>query len=162
MKAIFDPIVSPNGMEALRIVDWSDKYAIDIDLIDTQHKELINLTNELYKACLINNEGLSDVFKEAMSRMVEYVRFHFAAEMKLLERIQFPDRHNHKKQHDELVKNILDAVKEQNEGKKFVPNNFVRTLEDWIFGHIGIYDQIYASFVRDQKNKGLLKDSDLG
>ena len=161
MNLKYEPIQNSQGAEAPRIIGWSDKYSVGINLIDTQHRELVSLTNELYRACFTSEAGLGDVFKEAMHRMVEYVKYHFTAEMKLLEKIRFPDCNNHKKQHDELVKKILETVKEFSGGKKFVPNNFVRTLEDWIFGHIAVSDKIYAAFVRDQKKKGLLADIDI-
>ena len=140
------------------IVIWEDKYATGIELIDDQHKQLVELTNQLYLACFAGEEALYTVFKDAMSRMVEYVRFHFSAEVKLLSAINYPDYHNHKKMHDTLVQDILDAAKDYEEGKKFVPNNFVRTLKDWVFGHIAVYDKIYAAYVADQKRKGELTD----
>ena len=138
------------------LVVWEEKYAVGIDLIDLQHKELIYLTNELYHACLTGDEVLGPVFKEAMSRMVEYVRYHFTAEQNLLIKVKYPDYPEHKKQHDTLVNNILDAVKGYNEGKRFAPHSFVRTLKDWIFGHIAVADKIYAAYVADQIKKGLL------
>jgi hemerythrin len=55
-----------------------------------------------------------------------------------------------------LVAKILEASKEYNEGRRYVPNNFVRELKDWVFGHIGVYDQIYAGYVVEQRKKGLL------
>ena len=140
------------------IVIWEDKYATGIEMIDNQHRQLVELTNQLYLACLAGDEVLNTVFKDAMSRMVEYVRFHFSAELKLLSAINYPDYHNHKKMHDNLVNDILEAAKEYNEGRKFVPNNFVRTLKDWVFGHIAVYDKIYAAYVADQKWKGLLTE----
>jgi hemerythrin len=57
-----------------------------------------------------------------------------------------------------MVKDILEAAKDYNEGKKFVPNTFVRTLKDWVFGHIALSDKIYAAFVADQKRRGLLSE----
>jgi hemerythrin len=140
------------------IVIWEDKYATGIELIDNQHKQLVELTNQLYLACLAGDEVTSTVFKDAMSRMVEYVRFHFSAELKLLNAINYPDYHNHKKMHDDLVHEILDAAKDYSGGKKFVANNFVRTLKDWIFGHIAVYDKIYAAYVADERRKGLITD----
>jgi len=140
------------------IVIWEDKYATGIELIDNQHRRLVELTNQLYLACLAGDEALSTVFKDAMSRMVEYVRFHFSAELKLLNAIDYPDYHNHKKMHDNLVQDILDAAKDYSEGKRFVPNNFVHTLKDWVFGHIAVYDKIYAAYVAEQKRKGDLTD----
>jgi hemerythrin len=144
--------------EDLDIVVWDEKYAIGIQLIDDQHKELFSLTNELFRACLDREVILKEVFKETMERMVNYVRFHFGAEQELLQRVKYPDFPEHKKQHEELVREILESVKEYNEGKKLVPNQFVRTLRDWILSHIAHYDKLYAHYIATQKSKGLLSD----
>ena len=146
--------------ENTEIVVWDDKYATGIELIDNQHRQLVDLTNQLYFACFSGegDEELFTVFKDAMSRMVEYVRFHFGAELKLLDAINYPDYHNHKKMHEDLIRDILEAAQDYEEGKRFVPNNFVRTLKDWVFGHIAVYDKIYAAYVAEQKRKGVLTD----
>ena len=145
--------------DSKQIVFWDNKLATGIELIDSQHMELVELTNKLYQACLSGDDGT--VFKEAMGRMVNYVRFHFGAEQQLLERIHYPDYPDHKRQHDTLVKQILDSVKAAGEGKSFVANNFVRTLKEWIFGHIALADKQYSLYVADQKRKGLLTDAQI-
>jgi hemerythrin-like metal-binding protein len=147
--------------EDITIVTWSEKYAVGIELIDNQHRELVNLTNKLYQASRINESTLSQVFKDAMSQMVEYVRFHFTAELELLKRIKYPEYEKHKNLHDVLVKQILDSAKAAGEGKKFIPYKFTNDLKDWVFGHIAIFDQNYAAYVRDQKKKGLLTNAQL-
>lgn len=143
------------------IVVWDNNYNTGIELIDTQHKQLIVLTNELYTACRDNRDVLHAAFKEAMSRMVKYVRFHFDAELKLLKAINYPDYQNHKKKHDILVKDILDTAKDYNEGKKFVPNNFVRVLREWILSHIAVEDKAYSFFVKERIRKGVLTEKAL-
>ena len=144
------------------MVKWDDKYATGIQLVDTQHQELFSLTNELFHACMDDeDEALKDAFKETMGRMVEYVHFHFGAEQELLQRIKYPDYQEHKKQHDKLVRDILEAVKEYNEGRTLVPNHFVRTLRDWILSHIALSDQLYASYIAAQMKKGLLHDREI-
>jgi hemerythrin len=143
------------------MVAWDEKYATGIELIDSQHKELFSLTNELFRACLIGEEELKGVFTETMGRMVDYVRFHFGAEQVLLQRIKYPDYQEHKKQHDKLIRDILEAVNAHNKGEKFVPNQFVRTMRDWILGHIAIVDKQYVAFIAAQKKKGLLTDEQI-
>ena len=89
---------------------------------DTQHKKLLDLTNELYQACLVNDKTTVDtVFKDTMNRMVEYVRYHFGIEQEILKRVNYPEYAEHKSQHETLIKQILEASKDFNEGKKFVP-----------------------------------------
>jgi hemerythrin len=143
------------------MVVWDEKYATGIVLIDSQHKELFSLTNELFQACLGGEETLKGVFKETMERMVNYVRFHFTAEQELLQRVKYPDYHEHKKQHDILVRDILEAVKGYSGGKKFIPNQFVRTLREWILSHIAVRDKLYAAYIAAQKKKGLLSDREI-
>ena len=162
MIAKEDPIEAAEKAANTPLVVWSESYATGIELIDNQHRELVNLTNHLYKACLTGEDAVKTVFKEAMSRMVEYVRFHFSAELEILARIHYPGYPEHKKQHDELVQKILEAAQDYNEGKKFIANQFVRTLKDWVFSHIAIYDKVYAAYVAEQKTKGLLTDQMLG
>jgi len=158
MKTKNDPAFDNLSVNNMEIVSWGVKYTTGIASIDKQHKELVDLTNKLYQACLNRNEDVDTAFRTAMSRLVEYVRYHFSDEQVLLERIKFPNHIEHKKAHEDLIKEILEASKNYSAGKKFVPNHFVRTLKDWIFGHIAVSDKIYASYVHDQRQKGLLTD----
>jgi hemerythrin-like metal-binding protein len=148
-------------LESVELVSWDEKYATGIAKIDNQHRELVKLTNRLYNACHSSGEEADAVFKEAMSKMVEYVRFHFSAELQILERINYPEYHDHKKQHEDLVKNILEAVKEFGENKPLVPHHFVRTLKDWVFSHIAIYDKSYALYISVQMKNGLLSEQQI-
>ena len=147
-----------NGKE---IVKWSDVYHTGIREIDAQHKELVSLTNELFQACLYGDDVVGVTFRDVMSRMVEYVRFHFTAEMEILTRVNFPNTVEHKKQHDALIQQILKSAKEFGTGKQYVANNFVRTLKDWILSHIAVYDKEFALYIVEQKRKGLLSDQQL-
>jgi hemerythrin len=149
------------NQDDFEVVVWEEKYATGITLIDHQHKELFSLTNDLFRACVDRDETIKNAFAETMSRMVEYVRFHFSAEQEMMQRIKFPQYQEHKKQHDELIRDVLKAVKEYNEGKKFVPNQFVRTLRDWILSHIALTDKFYVTYIADQKKKGLLTEQDI-
>jgi hemerythrin len=145
----------------LVMVEWKDKYATGIELIDKQHRELIQLTNELYEACLQGNGTAREVFRDALRRVVDYTRYHFAVEEALLERIGFPVLACHRKQHETLIKEVLEAVKDYEGGRKFVPNVFVRTLKDWVLTHIALADKAYASYIADQKRRGLLTGAQL-
>ena len=145
--------------ETGQIVKWDNKLATGIELIDSQHKELVFLTNNLYQACL--SGGTGEIFRDAMKGMVEYVCFHFGAEQKFLERIRYPDYLHHKLQHDALIKHILDAAKDFNSGKQYVANNFVRVLRDWIFSHIAVHDKSYSTYVADQMRKGFLSSEEI-
>jgi len=149
---------SANNIE---IVTWEDKYAVGVELIDSQHNELVNLTNKLNRACLSGNKEAEAVFPDTMNLMIDYIRFHFSAEEKLMTRINYPDLENHRNQHETLDRNIHEAIKDYQKGNKFVPYQFVLTLRDWVFGHIAISDKQYAIFIEEQKKKGLISEQQL-
>jgi hemerythrin len=143
-------------MEDEVFVEWDDRYSVGIQLIDDQHKELIRLTNELYKGCLAGDAAARSYFMTAVKGTVDYVKYHFAAEEKLLENAKYPDIAEHKKQHELFVKQILDDVQSFQGGKKFVPNVFVRFLRDWILSHIAVMDKCYSVYILNLKKQGAL------
>ena len=140
---------------------WTDTLATGIEIVDNQHKELINLTNELFRACMRGGDVLDIVFKETMGKVVEYVRFHFGFEQGMLQRVKFPNYTEHKGEHDKFIKTVLEETKNYSEGRSFVPNKFVRYLKDWIVSHIAYTDKIYAAYVHDQMKKGLISPKDI-
>jgi hemerythrin len=142
-------------MQSTDLIQWSDRYRIGIPLIDEQHKKLIDMTNTLYTGCLAGDETAKAYFLKAIHGAVDYVRFHFSTEEKLLERINYPGIAAHKKEHENFVKEILQQVQAFQAGKKFVPNIFVRYLRDWVLTHIAVSDKLYAAHLMDMKKQGV-------
>ncbi|MDR0399905.1 MAG: bacteriohemerythrin [Treponema sp.] len=142
--------------ESAILVEWDDKYSVGIPLINDQHKELIRLTNELYQGCLAGDDQARDFFFNAIHGAMDYVKYHFSAEEKMMENIKYPRLEEHKKEHEDFVRKMLEDVKSFQGGKKFVPNNFVRFLKDWILSHIAISDIQYARYIMDLKKRGKL------
>ncbi|MDR2313394.1 MAG: bacteriohemerythrin [Spirochaetaceae bacterium] len=142
-------------MENGVFVEWDNRYSVGIPLIDEQHKKLIEMTNTLYEACLGGTETATAHFREVVRGTVDYVKYHFTAEEKLLENAKYPDLACHKKEHESFILKIFEEVKKFEEGKKFVPNVFVRYLKDWILAHIAVEDKKYAGHILNPKNRAL-------
>jgi hemerythrin len=139
-------------------VEWDESYSVWIPLIDAQHKELFRMTNDLYSACLESGESAGSRFREAVHETVNYVKFHFGAEEQMLTKAGYPTLDLHQQEHQGFIKEILKEVKDFESGQRFVPNNFVRYLRDWILAHIGVSDKKYARYIADLKQKGLAQD----
>ncbi|MDR2159612.1 MAG: bacteriohemerythrin [Treponema sp.] len=144
-------------MEKKVFIEWDDRYSIGIPLIDTQHKKLVEMTNNLYECCFGETKTARQCFKETVQGTVDYVKYHFTAEEKILENIKYPDLRVHKKEHESFVKKILEEVRNFEEGKKFVPFIFVRYLRDWILAHIAVEDKKYAEFILALKKQVAMK-----
>jgi hemerythrin len=139
------------------LVEWDDKYSVKIPLIDEQHKELLEHTNTLYRGCLSGTEEERIAhFMEAVHIVVDYTKYHFSAEEKMLENVKYPELARHRKEHEGFVQKIVDDVKSFQNGEKFVPNNFVRFLKDWILSHIAMEDTKYSQYIFSLKKSGQL------
>jgi hemerythrin len=137
-------------------VEWDDKYSVGIPLIDEQHKELIRLTNGLYQGCLAGDAAAHKFFFHAIHGAMDYVKYHFSAEETILANVKYPRLARHKKQHEDFVLKMVEDVKSFQGGRKFVPNNFVRFLKEWILSHIAIEDTQYARYIFGLKKQGKL------
>jgi hemerythrin len=135
-------------MESREIVKWSPSLSIGIRLIDEQHQGLIKLTNELFLSCLKGGEVANARFLKTIRETVQYVQFHFSTEEAIQKRINYPDYASHKREHEEFVRQVLLSVAEFNSGKKFLPNKFVKFLQDWVLTHIAVTDKKLGEYLQ--------------
>ncbi|MDR2495166.1 MAG: bacteriohemerythrin, partial [Spirochaetaceae bacterium] len=110
----------------------------------------IRLTNELYKSCLEGDEQARASFKEVIQSTVQYIKFHFGAEERIMSNAQFPDFKEHKKQHEGFVKEVIEGAKKFEAGQA-VPYVFVDFLKKWILNHIAVSDKQYSVFILARK-----------
>jgi hemerythrin len=142
-------------MQDRTFVVWNEKYSTGIQLLDDQHKELFKLTNELFNNCRAGIQSAGSAFRKTVHSLVDYVKYHFTAEEKMFEKINYPMAADHKRQHESFVKQVLEAVKNFEEGEDIVPVNFANFLKDWIVTHIAVQDRQYAGFIRNLKRSRL-------
>ena len=138
-----------------KMIVWNDNLVVGIKLIDEQHKEFVNMTNELYNACLKGGDEAVTCFKKTIQMMASHIREIFKHEEELFEQSAYPETAAHKIQHREFIKTILDHEKKYREGVRFVPNSFVRYLMEWVASHIAIDDKkfgiYYAEMIDEMK-----------
>jgi hemerythrin len=144
-------------MDSAIFVEWDNRYILGIPLIDSQHKKLLDMTNQLYAGCLMGEEKAKEFFRKTIHRAVEYVKYHFSTEEKLFLLVEYPGFAIHKKEHESFISQLIQTARDFDSGKPFIPNAFVRFLRDWILTHIAISDKLYADYIFDLKKQGRLK-----
>ena len=128
-------------------IEFDDNLITGNEMIDTQHKELIDRTNQ-FLAKLEENVGRVDAVK-MLDYLDEYIEFHFGEEEKLQEEIGYPGLAEHKAKHEELkatVKELYDMLDEE-EGPT---EAFVKQVEvnvvNWLVRHIQGFDRSVAEY----------------
>jgi len=132
------------------LMPWSAKLETAIPDIDTQHRELVRLVNQLHKA-MRRQEGAAKVGK-ILEDLTAYTVFHFGFEERLFQRYNYPDTPAHKKIHKELVAKVAAFGEDFKSGKASVTMDLMDFLKDWLINHIMKTDMAYAPFLRDKMN----------
>ena len=76
--------------------------------------------------------------------MVEYTKFHFGAEEKLMIEKNYTGLAFQKSEHSAFVKKALEFQKDINSGKLAVSLDVLNFLKDWLTNHILISDMKYS------------------
>ena len=61
---------------AERVV-WDDKYLLGIPEIDSQHKKLIEIANELYDIASVSTDKYKQEMGTVLKKIVDYTVYHF-------------------------------------------------------------------------------------
>ena len=128
-------------------VTWSDKFSVEIPSIDEQHKKLVAVINELYNAMKTGKtkEQMGKIVKD----LVDYTKYHFSYEEKLMEKAGYKDIEEHKKQHVAFVEKITKTYDDYKNGKLIMSIDICNFLQDWLIHHIQGTDQKYSQIMVD-------------
>lgn len=118
---------------------WSEKFEIGYKRIDDQHKELINIINDLHEAASNGDLSIPEVkdrFKIILKRTVDYATYHFATEEKIMKAVHYQSFKEHISKHREFSSKVLEEVMKYTNGENIDMEDFIVYLRDWLFSHI--------------------------
>ena len=129
-------------------VMFDDSLITGNDTIDTQHKELIDRIAAFVRCCERGDSKIQAI--RMLDYMDEYTNFHFAAEEKLQEEVEYPGIKEHKAKHEEFKGNIAELYEflDESEGPT---EQFTETVKknvvDWLMYHIKSFDRSVAEYI---------------
>jgi len=123
-------------------IPWGPRFVLGVDDIDAQHKKLVIMVNDLYRAQR-SGAGKSDM-KKLFRALKDYVKVHFKAEEGLMERIGYSGIVEHKKIHRGIEKTVLELENDWERGGKGIDAQTLSFLKDWLINHILKIDKEYA------------------
>jgi len=127
---------------------WSQKYSVNVEELDKQHKEWINICNSLIDlaetASFTNEEALIKVMQ-----LGDYALYHLSAEEELFNKTKYPDASSHIEIHNQFREKSKDFIN-QVRGKKIDTKKIIGEIAaftiEWLLNHILITDKKYSEF----------------
>ena len=130
---------------------------LDIPIIDKQHSNLVRIAKNLQFTCQKNQEAANHRFISAVHEAVEFVRYHFSTEEKLMKLMEYPDLAAHKREHADFIWEILSRSKQFQAGQSAIPTQFAHFLNEWVQYHIGVTDRLFADYFLNMEHHGKLR-----
>jgi len=124
---------------------WREAYSVHIEIIDSQHKVLVDTFNELHTAIVtgLSREHLGKI----LSSLIKYAQDHFKTEERLMLANQYPDLPNHKAKHETFTKTVLEFESKFKKNQVGLTGEVMDFLRDWFMNHIMGVDQKYAPYL---------------
>ncbi len=129
------------------IVSWKPEYSVGINIIDAQHKKLIETINMLSDA--INKHEAKSALSEVLNRLIEYATFHFELEEKYMIEFKYPGYDEHKKEHNYCTDSVLGFMKKFEAGEQMLPVEMLDFLVDWLHAHMLEIDHKYSAYFQE-------------
>ncbi|MDA3834384.1 MAG: bacteriohemerythrin, partial [Spirochaetales bacterium] len=126
-------------------ITWAATYSVGVPEMDNQHKELIKLINNLYRA-MRDKKDVDSV----MHGVVQYTVRHFQDEEALMKSIQYPGLQQHLDMHKKVVSQVQQLAERVQSREKGIEKKLLIFLKEWLLNHIMKQDKRYGLYFKRQ------------
>ena len=131
---------------AKRFIQWDPSFSVGHQDIDNDHKKLLSMINQLQTA--IHYQTDDSQIEQTLNDLIDYTKYHFAREEKIMQDHNYPDFDDHKQQHDQMVKQVTKFIDEYRVDKTRTIENVLQFLKSWLINHINGSDQKYRPYLK--------------
>ena len=129
------------------LITWGPKLEIGIGIIDSQHRRLVNLINQLDEA-IAEGRG-SEVVGETLKGLIDYTHTHFRTEQELLKENNYEDYALHCREHRIFTDQIEIYRDRLSAGSMRISSDVMGYMRGWLLTHIGSSDRAYIRTLKD-------------
>lgn len=130
------------------LIQWTQQLSVSVEEIDKQHKRLVNLINMLHDSMRMGKG--KEVLGKVLEELTDYTVYHFESEEKLLMQNDYPSYAMHKKEHENLTKQVKEIKEKFDRGDTVITVEFMGFLRDWLNNHILQVDKKYSDFLNSK------------
>jgi hemerythrin len=127
----------------MALMEWNEKLSVGVAAIDAEHKKLVSMLNALYDG--IQAKHSKEALGHVLDGLINYTASHFKHEETLFAKTGYAAAAEHKKEHDDLTRQVLEVKKKYQEGTSAaLPIEVMNFLRKWLLTHIQGSDKKYG------------------
>ena len=143
MENLFHP------KEKIYHIKWSGTYCLGINIIDDQHKKILDFAKDLLANATKKLDEERIYFKGIIGQVVDYIKIHFATEEGIMLATRFPGYEEHKKAHEDFILTVVRSIKDYESGNRMALCNFSNYTKKWVLSHITTTDIKYIEYFKE-------------
>ena len=120
------------------LIEWKSHYSVGVEAVDHEHRELIDLINELHEQLVADTEK-PDV-AAFLGEIFRGISAHFALEEKFMREHRYDQLDEHKQAHEQLLEDIRDIMDGYEADPESGSRQLSQRLDDWFTQHFRTHD----------------------
>ncbi len=96
------------------LIDWRQEFELGIASVDHEHKELIDLINDLHAG--LEGDATPEMLSAFLGEIYARIAAHFALEEKVMRDVRYRGYDEHKADHEELLEAIREIMDDYEAG----------------------------------------------
>ena len=129
---------------SVKFITWKEFYSVGCRELDDQHKQILEIINDLY-SLLQSNEAEPVAVEGLLDRLVQYVVDHFQCEEEWMKESGYPELAEHKSHHERLSEKTLALCHRIDAD---TGHELLGFLKQWWVDHICGADKQYSAYMK--------------
>lgn len=135
-------------IQYMSLFQWSEAYSVGYPDIDSQHKRLFQLAEQLH-AAMTAGKG-KQCLSTTLNNLIAYTKRHFSDEEILMQSHRYPFYQQHKAEHQALTEKVVQFQKSFEADRAPVTVELLQFLSNWLIHHIGNVDKKVGEYLKQQ------------
>ncbi|HHB77268.1 MAG TPA: bacteriohemerythrin [Desulfobulbus sp.] len=146
-ESMLAPFRRKKNQEKPDLIIWNETYEIGHDLIDQQHRNLVNIINELDRVVTMEDGTYQEQEGKILQKLINYTVFHFGTEEKLFKNSAYPNSKQHVQIHETMVCEITNFQQKYANRQETISDELLNFLTNWLINHIRGADREYKNYI---------------
>ncbi len=130
------------------LIEWDDEYSVHIELIDEQHRGLMDIINSLADNLL--SPVTPQYTEETIRQLVAYSIKHFETEQRMFQKYAYPETEEHTTQHGIFTQKVRSLAELYESKESEVVMEAFHFLMNWLIEHILDSDQRFGNWAKER------------